>query len=304
MSRTATEARHEEAVGLDARPPREILALLASGQQAAAAAIEAAIPDLEAGAELVAQAIRSGGKLVYAGAGSSGLMAMADALELPGTYGIAKEQIVILLAGGVSSLTDLAGAPEDDVEQARKDAAIVEPGDCVICVSASGSTPSALAIAEEARRRGAKVVALANNPGARLFAHADVSILLQTPPEVIAGSTRMGAGTAQKIAFNMLSTLAGVKLGHVHDGHMVNLYPDNEKLRARAARMVAEIAGIEDAAATRLLETAAGSVKVAVLLASGAPDADAARAALARSGDALRPAIAEFNEDHGFHKRA
>ncbi|MDY6963169.1 MAG: N-acetylmuramic acid 6-phosphate etherase [Pseudomonadota bacterium] len=304
MSRTATEARHEKAVGLDARPPREILALLASGQQAAAAAVEAAIPDLEAGAELVAQAIRSGGKLVYAGAGSSGLMAMADALELPGTYGIAKEQIVILLAGGVSSLTDLAGAPEDDVEQACKDAAIVEPGDCVICVSASGSTPSALAIAEEARRHGAKVVALANNPGARLFAHADVSILLQTPPEVIAGSTRMGAGTAQKIAFNMLSTLAGVKLGHVHDGHMVNLHPDNEKLRARAARMVSEIAGIEDAAATRLLETAAGSVKVAVLLASGAPDADAARAALARSGDALRPAIAEFNEQHGFHKRA
>ena len=208
------------------------------------------------------------------------------------------------LAGFLPSLTDLAGAPEDDVEQARKDAAIVEPGDCVICVSASGSTPSALAIAEEARRRGAKVVALANNPGARLFAHADVSILLQTPPEVIAGSTRMGAGTAQKIAFNMLSTLAGVKLGHVHDGHMVNLYPDNEKLRARAARMVSEIAGIEDAAATRLLETAAGSVKVAVLLASGAPDADAARAALARSGDALRPAIAEFNEQHGFHKRA
>jgi len=130
------------------------------------------------------------------------------------------------------------------------------------------------------------------------------SILLQTPPEVIAGSTRMGAGTSQKIAFNMLSTLAGVKLGHVHDGHMVNLHPDNEKLRARAARMVAEIAGIEGAAAARLLETAAGSVKVAVLLASGAPDADAARAALARSGDALRPAIAEFNEQHGFHKRA
>jgi N-acetylmuramic acid 6-phosphate etherase len=304
MSRTATEARHEEAVGLDARPPHEILALLASGQQSAAAAVDAAIPDIERGAELVAEAIRSGGKLVYAGAGSSGLMAMADALELPGTYGIAKEQIVILLAGGVSSLTDLAGAPEDDVEQARQDAAIVEPGDCVICVSASGSTPSALAIAEEARLRGAKVIALANNPGARLFAQADVSILLQTPPEVIAGSTRMGAGTAQKIAFNMLSTLAGIKLGHVHDGHMVNLYPDNEKLQARAARMVTEIASVDEGMAAQLLETAAGSVKVAVLLASGAPDADAARAALARSGDALRPALAEFDKTQEFHKRA
>ncbi|MFN7027515.1 MAG: N-acetylmuramic acid 6-phosphate etherase [Pseudorhizobium sp.] len=304
MSRTATEARHEKAEGLDVLPPREILALLASGQQAAAAAVDAAIPEIEAGAQLAADALRSGGRLIYAGAGSSGLMAMADALELPGTYGIPKEQIVILLAGGVSSLIDLAGAPEDDADQARKDAAVAGPGDCVICVSASGSTPSAIAVAEEARSRGAKVVALANNPGARLFAHADVSILLQTPPEVIAGSTRMGAGTAQKIAFNMLSTLVGIKLGHVHDGQMVNLHADNEKLRARAARMVSEIAGVEGGEAARLVETASGSVKVAVLLASGAPDAASARAALARSGDALRPALAQFDKTQEFHKRA
>lgn len=304
MSRTATEARHEKASGLDALPSREILSLLASGQQAAAAAVDAAIPQIEAGADLAAEAIRSGGKLVYAGAGSSGLMAMADALELPGTYGIRKDQIVVLLAGGVSSLSDLTGSPEDDIDRARQDAAIVAPGDCVICVSASGSTPSAIAVAEEAQSRGAKVVVLANNPGAKLFAHADVPILLETPPEVIAGSTRMGAGTAQKIAFNMLSTLVGVKLGHVHDGHMVNLHPDNEKLRLRAARMLSEIAGVDDAKAARLLEAAEGSVKLGVLLALGAPDVEAARAALARSGGMLRPAIDEVKETDGFHKRA
>lgn len=304
MSGTATEARHEKASGLDALPSREILSLLASGQQAAAAAVDTAIPQIEAGADLAAEAIRSGGKLVYAGAGSSGLMAMADALELPGTYGIRKDQIVVLLAGGVSSLSDLTGSPEDDIDQARRDAAIVAPGDCVICVSASGSTPSAITVAEEAQSRGAKVVALANNPGAKLFAHADVSILLETPPEVIAGSTRMGAGTAQKIAFNMLSTLVGVKLGHVHDGHMVNLYPDNEKLRLRAARMLSEIAGVDDAKAARLLERAEGSVKLGVLLAFGAPDVEAARTALARSGGMLRPAINEVKEANGFHKRA
>lgn len=304
MSGTATEARHGEAEGLDVRPPRDVLSLLVSGQQAAAHAVEAAIPSIEAGAELVADAIRNGGKLVYAGAGSSGLMAMADALELPGTYGISREQIVVLLAGGIASLTDLAGAPEDDVALAEKDAEVVGSDDCVICVSASGSTPYAVAVAAAARKRGARVVALANNPGARLFAHADVPVLLETPPEVIAGSTRMGAGTAQKIAFNMLSTLAAVKLGHVHDGHMVNLLADNEKLRARAARMVAEITGVETEEASRLLARASGSVKVAVLLSGGAPDAEAARAALARSGEALRPALAEFNDINGFHKRA
>lgn len=304
MSRTATEARHRNAKGLDALSPLEVLALLAAGQQAAAAAVDAAIPAIDQASELFANTVRAGNKLVYAGAGSSGLMAMADALELPGTYGIRQEQIVVLLAGGVESLSDLAGAPEDDVEQARKDAAVIGSGDCVICVSASGSTPYALAVAEEARSRGAKVVALANNAGARLFTHADVAILLETPAEVIAGSTRMGAGTAQKIAFNMLSTLAAIRLGHVHDGHMVNLNPDNEKLRLRAARIVSDIAGVGTDEAARLIDEADGSVKVAVLLASGAPDVDAARRALAASDERLRPALAEINATTGFHKSA
>jgi N-acetylmuramic acid 6-phosphate etherase len=306
MSRIATEARHGDAEGLDARPSHEILALLAQGQQAASNAVDAAIPAINEGATLAAQALRSGGKLVYVGAGSSGLMAMADALELPGTYGIPKKLITILLAGGVASLSDLAGSPEDDVEQARRDAAAIVEGDCVLCVSASGSTPYVVAIAEEARKLGASVVAFANNPGAKLFSSADVSILLATPSEVIAGSTRMGAGTAQKIAFNMLSTLVGVKLGHVHDGHMVNLYPDNEKLRIRAARMVSEIASLTMDEATRHLEEADGSVKVAVLLARGAADAAAARDLLARSDETLRPALAELEQTRstGFHKRA
>nr|CAD6428528.1 N-acetylmuramic acid 6-phosphate etherase [Rhizobium sp. Q54] len=304
MSGTATEARHGEAEGLDRRPMREILSLLASGQQAAAAAVDAAIPSIEAGSAHMAQALRAGGKLVYAGAGSSGLMAMADALELPGTYGIPKDRIVVLLAGGVASLSDLTGSPEDDFEQAQRDAAVVEASDCVICVSASGSTPYAVAVAQAARERGAQVVAIANNPGAALFSHADVSILLQTPPEVIAGSTRMGAGTAQKIAFNMLSTLAAVRLGHVHDGHMVNLHADNIKLKARATRMVADIAGVAEEEARRLLDRAGGSVKVAVLLAAGAPEAEDARRALHRNGEVLRSALAEFQDINGFHKRA
>ncbi len=295
MSQKATEARHGKAEGVDTRAPEEILALLASGQQDAARTVDAAIPALAEAADLVAASIRDGCKLVYAGAGSSGLMAMVDALELPGTYGIPRKQIALLLAGGVSSLSDMEGAPEDDMDLAEKDASVIAEGDCVLTVSASGSTPYVVKIAEIARSRGAKIVALANNPDARLFEGADVSVLLQTPPEVVAGSTRMGAGTAQKLAFNMLSTLMAIKLGHVHDGHMVNLRADNEKLRIRAAGMVAEIADIDFEEAREWFARADGSVKVAVLLAAGAADADAARELLNRSGQVLRKALTELN---------
>ncbi|MFC3076393.1 N-acetylmuramic acid 6-phosphate etherase [Shinella pollutisoli] len=296
MAAGGTEGRHERASGLDALRPVEALALLADGQKAAAAAVDAALDDIAAGARLAADALLSGGRLVYAGAGSSGLMAMADALELPGTYGISRERIVVLLAGGAASLVDLAGTYEDDVDLAAADAAEagIAAADCAIVVSASGSTPYALAVADHAREKGARVIALANNPGAKLFAGADVSILLATPPEVISGSTRMGAGTAQKIAFNLLSTLVGIHLGHVHDGHMVNLKADNIKLRSRACRIVSDIAGVDAGEAERLLQRSDGSVKAAVLLAAGAPDTGAALAALDREGQNLRRALKAF----------
>ncbi|RVP28989.1 N-acetylmuramic acid 6-phosphate etherase, partial [Sinorhizobium meliloti] len=222
------------------------------------------------------------------------LMAMADALELPGTYGIAREQVVILIAGGAASLTDLAGGYEDDMELARADvrSAGIGAGDCLISVSASGSTPYAIAAADEAGKRGARVIGMANNAGAPLLLNADVSILLETPPEVVSGSTRMGAGTAQKIAFNMFSTMVGIHLGHVLDGHMVNLRADNIKLRGRAIRIVSDIAGIGAADADRLLGLAGGSVKLAILLASGARDIAYAEDALERADQNLRRAIA------------
>ncbi|MGF9565184.1 N-acetylmuramic acid 6-phosphate etherase [Neorhizobium sp. JUb45] len=294
MSKNATEARHEHAIGLDMLEPTAALRVLAEGQQRAARAVTDAIPALAAAAELTARALQRSGRLIYVGAGSSGLMAMADALELPGTYGIARDRIVVLMAGGIASLTDLAGGPEDDIALAERDAACIADSDCVICVSASGSTPYALAIAKIAKARGASVIGIANNAGAPLLKLADVAVLLATPPEVVAGSTRMGAGTAQKIAFNMLSTLTAIKLGHVHDGHMVDVRADNEKLRIRATRIVSEIAGIDMDAAGERMQSAAGSVKVAVLLAAGAHDAETAQAALARSGQVLRQALAEF----------
>jgi N-acetylmuramic acid 6-phosphate etherase len=296
MAQTRTEALHRNAEGLDTRSPQEILSSLAEGQIEAAQAVRAAVPAIAEAALLVAGSLKAGGRLVYAAAGSSGLMALADALELPGTYGIERERILILIAGGEEALRDLAGAPEDDAGAAADAVAQagVGAGDCVISLSASGSTPYALGALDEAKRRGAATIAIANNRGAPLLERADAAILLETPPEVIAGSTRMGAGTAQKIALNMLSTLAAVHLGHVHDGYMVNLFADNAKLRGRAARIVAAVAGIAPDEAERRLEESGGAVKTAILLAAGAKDAGAARTMLERSGQKLRPALSEI----------
>ncbi|KAA3511435.1 MULTISPECIES: N-acetylmuramic acid 6-phosphate etherase [Agrobacterium] len=292
MSASGTEGLHEKAKGLDTMVPGEILSLLSSGQQQAAQSVDATHDAIAAASTLAADAIAAGRKLVYAGAGSSGLMAMADALELPGTYGIAREQIAILFAGGASNVSDMPGAPEDDADQARKDAeAVIGAGDCVLAISASGSTPHALAVAAVARERGAKVVAVANNANATLFDISDVAILLLTPPEFVSGSTRMGAGTAQKIALNMFSTLMAIRLGHVHDGYMVNLRADNKKLIERAARIVSGVTGVDINEAGRLVEKASGSVKIAILLAAGAKTKDSAETMLAESGHNVRRAL-------------
>jgi N-acetylmuramic acid 6-phosphate etherase len=267
-----TEARHDQAEGLDRLPAERVLDVIHETQIRAIGSVKAAIPAISEAAEVTAQALKTGGRLIYVGAGSSGLMALADGLELPGTFGLAGEDVNILLAGGVSSHSSLAGAPEDDEALALADIEMSAVGanDCVICVTASGSTPYTVAAARAGRARGARVIGIANVVQAPLFAACTVSILLETPPEVIAGSTRMGAGTAQKVALNMLSTLTAIHLGHVYDGYMINLKADNAKLQARAMRIVREIADVSQEAAARSLSATGGSVKLATLVASGA----------------------------------
>ena len=293
MSVRQTEAMHDAAKGLDQRPAREILSVLAHSQSEAAKSVEAAIPALEIAAKIATDCLQSDGRLIYAGAGSSGLMAMADALELPGTYGIGLDKILILMAGGFENIDNLAGGYEDDVLLGKSDAmrAEISPNDCIICVSASGSTPYVVSVSEVAIAAGAKVISFANNQDAPLFSGAHVAVLLSTPPEVISGSTRMGAGTAQKIALNMFSTLMAIHLGHVFDGHMVNLRADNEKLKPRSARRVADIAGRPLADARQALDRADGSVKAAVLLFQGVPDAAVAQRILDANGQNLRRAL-------------
>lgn len=296
MAAKQTEERHALSAGLDLRGDGDILALLAQGQAEAARIVGDAAPAIARGAELATASIRAGGRLIYAAAGSSGLMALADALELPGTYGIARDRIVVLLAGGEEALTDMRGGPEDDGEAGRLATEALGLGtqDCLIALTASGHTPYPLEAAAAARRIGARTIAIANNAGAAIFDAVDVGICLKTPPEVIAGSTRMGAGTAQKIALNMLSTLMAIRLGHVHDGYMVNVVADNDKLRGRARGIVCAVANVDAARAEAALQASNGAVKTAILLALGAGSSTAADALLDRHEGHLRPAIAEL----------
>jgi N-acetylmuramic acid 6-phosphate etherase len=152
-----------------------------------------------------------------------------------------------------------------------------------------------LAVAAVAKEKGAKVVGIANNPDAKLFTLCEVAILLRTPPEFVSGSTRMGAGTAQKIALNMFSTLMAIRLGHVHDGYMVNLRADNKKLVERAARIVSGVTGVDISEAGRLVEKASGSVKIAILLAAGAKTKNSAETMLAESGQNVRRALGRIS---------
>lgn len=296
MTPSSTERLNPMAEGLDALPGDEILRRLLTAQEAALSSVRQALPAIETGAEAMAAAIRGGGRLVYAGAGSSALMANADGMELPGTYGIAPERILLLMAGGLPQDAHMPGDTEDDRDEAARAAEAVRAGDTVIAVTASGRTPYPVTVARIARARGARVVAIANTPEAGIFDHADVAICLPTPPELIAGSTRMGAGTAQKAALNMLSTLMAIRLGAVHDGMMVGLVADNDKLRGRAAAMVARIAGVGEDAARASLDAAGGAVRPAVLVAHGLTPG-AARALLEEAGGHLRAALAAMTDE-------
>ncbi|MCA0272448.1 MAG: N-acetylmuramic acid 6-phosphate etherase [Proteobacteria bacterium] len=293
MTAAATENLHPAARGLDLLEDVAILGHILDGQIAALSAIPPALADIARAASLMAETIRGGGTLIYAGAGSSALMAVADGLELHGTFGIAPDRIRLLMAGGLPRDARMPGETEDDATAGARDAAGIGAGDLVIAVAASGRTPYPIAVAEAARARGAKVVAIANNPGAPLFDKADVAIALATPAEIVAGSTRMGAGTAQKAALNMISTLAGIRLGQVHDGRMVGLVADNAKLKVRAAGVVADIAGVAPDAAAKALAAAKGAVKPAILIARGA-DAAQATALLHAHNGILRAALAQW----------
>ena len=285
-----TEAQTPRYRGLDAWPPREILEALLERQFSALAAVRAALPAIEAAALAARDRLRGGGRLAYAGAGTSGRLALLDAVELYPTFGWPKERTLVFLAGGERAAFEAVEEAEDDEAAGRAAGSRLGAQDVLVGVSASGRTPFVLGAVEAARERGALTLGVANNPGSPLLQAAEHPVLLDTGPEVIAGSTRLAAGTAQKVALNLFSTLVMTLLGGVYDNLMVGVVPTNEKLRRRAAEIVARIAGVDEEAAKRALRRADYEVKTAVLVARGLSPEEA-RARLLEAGGRLREAL-------------
>lgn len=270
----------------------DALAAMLASHIAALRSVSGALREIGEAATLVGSAIERGATIHYAAAGSSGLMALADASELPGTFKVPQNQIRICMAGGVPVDGRMPGDTEDGVEDAAKAAAATRQGDVAIVVSASGTTPYALAFADVARQNGAKVISIANVAGSDLAEKSDIAVIAPTAAEVVEGSTRLGAGTAQKAVLNMISTQAGILLGHVHDGLMVNLHPDNIKLRRRAIDIVSRISSVSAADAERALESTGFDTKLAALVALGF-DGDTARDLLARHKGRLQACLGD-----------
>jgi N-acetylmuramic acid 6-phosphate etherase len=287
-----TEAISARYRGIDSWPGEAILAAFSDGQEHAVRAVRSAHPAIVAAAEAIADRSGPSGRLVYVGAGSSGLIAALDGMELGGTFGWPDDRVALVLANGPMLKPGIAGGVEDDASAARTEIARLKlrRDDSVIAVAASGATPFTVAAAEAARAAGALTVGVTNNAGSPLAAAVDFPIVVETGPEVIVGSTRMNAGTAQKAVLNMLSTLTMIRLGRIYDGMMVDLRIENAKLEKRARATVMRIAGCSDSAAADALARAGSSVKAAVLVALGIEPGDAGHR-LAMSGGNLRQAL-------------
>jgi N-acetylmuramic acid 6-phosphate etherase len=291
----ATENFSTRFQGLDSWPSLDILSAFYEGQLSAVAAVRPALPAIAAAAEEAAARLRQGGRLVYVGAGTSGRIGVQDGTELPPTFNWPDDKLIYLIAGGEGAIIRAVENAEDSVEEGiegiRK--ADIGPNDVVIGAAASGSTPFTIAALKEAGSRGAQTIGVSNNAGAPILEACSHPILAETGEEVIAGSTRMKAGTAQKVILNLLSSLIMVRLGRVYGGLMVDMRATNAKLRRRSEVMVSQITGCDDATAIEALGQADGDLKTAALIALGAQASDA-QATLTRHGGNLREALAEI----------
>ena len=282
----ATEALSQQAA-LERLEIADCVAEIVGVQARAVEAVAAAREAIAAAATAAAAAMAKGATWHTIGAGSSGRLAALDAVELHPTFGLDPRRICIHLAGGEAAFRGAIEGAEDDGAAGARDAACVNAGDVAIALSASGRAPYVVAALRTARERGALAIAVANDGNAPLFAEADCAIFLATGPEPIAGSTRLIAGTAQKIALNALSTAVMVALGTTYENMMVDVVVTNEKLRYRAERIVMQVVPCRRERARALLNDASGSVKTAIAMAWLETDARGAQDALARNGGRL-----------------
>ena len=259
-------------------PPTAALNALWEAQLSAVAAVKPALPAIEAAAEAAATRLRRQGRLIYCGAGTSGRIGVQDGAELPPTFDWPEHRLGLLIAGGPTALTQAIENAEDSTDCAAADmtAQKLTQDDVVIALAASGATPYALACLAHASAAGALTIGIANSPGAPLLIAADHPILIETGPEPIAGSTRLKAGTSQKVVLNLLSTQIMLRLGRVWRGQMVDMVARNEKLRRRALRMVTLLTGCDEASARDALARAGGKAKLAILLVHGVDPDEAA----------------------------
>ncbi len=292
----ATEEVDPRFADLDAWSLTSAMEAMWEGQLAAVAAIGHALPAITAATEAAKATLGDRGRIVYVGAGTSGRVAVQDGAELMPTFAWPSERVRFIVAGGDSAfVTSIEGA-EDDVDDAVKqtNAARLTPHDVVIAVAASGTTPFTVAALQQAGSFGPVTIGVANNPGTALLASARFPILIETGRELIAGSTRMKAGTAQKVVLNLISS-------RVYRGMMVNMQPTNAKLKRRAEAMVAQIAHCDPSHAARWLEQAEGDVKTASLLALGVDRVDA-ETILKNCDGNLRRVFAELAKDRNSHR--
>lgn len=278
---------------IDRLPTEQIARLMNQADAAVPAAVAVAIPAITGAIEAISDRMAQGGRLLYVGAGTSGRLAVLDASECPPTFGTDPSLVQGVIAGGPDALTRSVEGAEDDAEAGAAAMKDLETGplDSVMGVSASGRAPFVLGALAEAAGRGALTVGLSCNEGAPLSAASEHAIEVVVGPEVVTGSTRLKAGTAQKLVLNMISTICMVKLGRTYGNQMVEMSAMNNKLAGRALRMVRDITGADEETAEAALDAADGQTKIAVLMIQHGIDADAARALLASHGERLSDAL-------------
>ena len=281
MSRVS-ERVNPRSRGIDAKTIAEVLEIINGEDSRVAGAVASQLAEVERAVELTVSTLRGSGRVFLVGAGTSGRLCVLEAAEIPPTYGLPSENFQAVIAGGHEAVFRSVEAAEDEAEDAEEDLTRLDLGkaDLVVGVSASGFTPYVLGAVEYARSLGAHTVGVTNNEDTPLSGLVDVAIEAMVGPEVVAGSTRMKAGTSQKMVLNMISTAAMVKLGLVHDGYMVGVQASNRKLVDRSIEMLTEITGVDKTEAENHLNAAEGDVRVAILLASTDMTPDEARASL------------------------
>ena len=289
----STERANPAASRLDARSTLEVARILNAEDAKVAPAVRRALPEIARAIDAIARALSRGGRLLYVGAGTSGRMAALDASECPPTFNAPPQMVQSVIAGGARAFGRAAEFSEDSPRFGRRDMARKRPTskDVVVGISASGRTPYTLSALQYARQRGATTVAVVGNPGSPMGRAAKIAVVVETGAEVVAGSTRMKAGTAQKLVLNMLSTGAMTRLGYVYDNLMVNVHLKNRKLVERGLAILAQAAGLQREAARKALKAAGNSVPVALVMLKAGVNRAQARRRLAAAHGHVRKAV-------------